>query len=37
MEKAEWEQILDGFKVKQRSDGFPLGHKWVIVYTYKTK
>jgi hypothetical protein len=36
MKKAEWEQILDGFKVEQRSDGFPGGHRWAVVYKYKT-
>jgi len=32
MKKAEWDQILDGFKIEQRNDGFPAGHRWAVVY-----
>lgn len=31
MKKAEWYQILEGFKVEQRNDGFPAGHRWAVV------
>ena len=31
MKKAEWDQILEGFKVEQRNDGFPAGHRWAVV------
>jgi hypothetical protein len=31
MKKAEWEEILEGFKVEKRNDGFPGGHRWVVV------
>lgn len=32
MKKGEWEQILEGFRVEQRNDGFPAGHRWAVVY-----
>jgi len=31
MTKTGWDQILEGFKVEQRNDGFPVGHRWALV------
>lgn len=31
MKKAEWEEILEGFEVEQRSDGYPGGGRWAVV------
>jgi len=34
MNKAEWERILEGFKVERRSDGFSwIAERWAIVST----
>ena len=32
MERAEWERILDGFRVEQRGDGIPvIAERWAVV------
>ena len=31
VEKEEWEKILEGFKVEQKSDGYPGGDRWAVV------
>ena len=32
VEKAEWEKILEGFKIEQKGDGFPGDDRWPVVY-----
>jgi hypothetical protein len=38
MNKAEWERILEGFKVERRDDGFSwIADRWAVVSTKQAR